>query len=69
MSLFLGIDIGGTKIAGGLVTGAGRVLHQSRVPTPLTGRAAILDAALGLARGLIAASPSPVQAVGVGTGG
>jgi len=69
MSLFLGIDIGGTKIAGGLVTAKGRVLRSARVPTPLTGGAAILDAALSLARGLRAASPETVSGVGVGTGG
>ncbi len=69
MSLFLGIDIGGTKIAGGLVTDGGRVLRAARVPTPLTGCASILDAALSLARGLCAASPETVQSVGIGTGG
>lgn len=69
MSLYLGIDIGGTKIAGGLVTGAGRVLRSARASTPLTGRAALLDAALSLARGLCADAPETILGVGVGTGG
>ena len=66
MSLFLGIDIGGTKIACGLVTGAGRVIRQTRCPTPLTGGTAILEAALGLADGL---RTEAIMAVGIGTGG
>ena len=34
--LAVGIDIGGTKIAGGLVDEEGRILAQVRVDTPLT---------------------------------
>ena len=67
MTLYLGIDIGGTKIAVGLVTPEGRVLHSARVPTPLTGGFAILDAALGLARETLAGQS--VTAIGIGTGG
>jgi glucokinase len=69
MSLYLGLDIGGTKIAGGLVTGEGRVVSSDRCPTPLTGGAAILGAALGLARTLRDAAPERVVAIGIGTGG
>ncbi len=64
--MYLGIDIGGTKIACGLVTESGEVLRQTRCRTPLSGGTAILDAALRLAnhyRG------EPLQAIGVGTGG
>jgi len=32
--LFLGIDVGGTKIAGALVTGQGKILARLKVPTP-----------------------------------
>ena len=66
MTLYLGIDIGGTKIAAGLVTEAGHVVRSVRCPTPLTGGASILDAALGLARTL---ASDPVTAIGIGTGG
>ena len=65
MTLYLGIDIGGTKIAAGLVTAEGEVLRRSRCRTPLTGGTAILDAALRLA----GEYHEPVAAVGVGTGG
>ena len=69
MSLTLGIDIGGTKIAAGFVTGAGRVMLSDRRPTPLTGGAAILETAMALARTLQEAAPEPLTAIGVGTGG
>lgn len=66
MTLYLGIDIGGTKIAAGLVTAEGQVLRRSRCRTPLIGGTAILDAALALAQEY---RSEPVTAVGVGTGG
>lgn len=67
MTLYLAIDIGGTKIAAGLVTPEGRVIGPTRVPTPLTGGTLILDAALGLAREMLAGQS--VMAIGIGTGG
>lgn len=67
MTLYLGVDIGGTKIAAGLVSPEGRVTQSRRVPTPLTGGTAILEAALGLAREL--AGGGTVTAIGIGTGG
>ncbi len=69
MSIFLGIDIGGTKIAGGLVTDTGAVLAAMRRPTPLTGGRDILDAALSVARELLAQTDQPAAAIGIGTGG
>ena len=66
MSIYLGIDIGGTKTAAGLVTADGQVLRQSRCPTPLTGGTAILDAALALAQEY---QSEPIAAIGIGTGG
>ena len=69
MTLYLGIDIGGTKIAGGLVTSEGRVTLSDRRPTPLAGGASILEAALELARTLRDAAPGPLSGIGIGTGG
>ncbi len=66
MSLYLGIDIGGTKTACALVTETGEVLRQSRRPTPLSGGTSILDAALDLAAEFRA---EPLAAIGIGTGG
>ncbi len=69
MSLYLAIDIGGTKIAGGLVTSEGRVTLSDRRPTPLTGGMSILEAVLSFARTLREAAPEPLASIGVGTGG
>ncbi len=66
MSLYLGIDIGGTKIAAGLVSAEGKALRRTRCQTPLTGGTAILDAALGLAQQY---QNEPIAAIGIGTGG
>jgi len=69
MPLYLGIDIGGTKIAAGLVTDDGQLLRRAQVPTPAQeGGTRVLQAALNLARSL----PSPnenIAGIGVGTGG
>ena len=40
----IGLDIGGTKIAGGVVTADGEVLERTRVPTPPADEAATLAA-------------------------
>lgn len=73
MSVLLGIDIGGTKIAGGLVDAVtGRVLYQARIPTNAwEGGAAVLTRAVDFARKIreeAGSIPAPV-AVGVGAGG
>ncbi len=67
--VYIGIDIGGTKIAGGLVTGEGRVFHAERCPTPMTGGPAILSVALDIARRLLVTTSEPVLGIGIGTGG
>ena len=65
---FLGIDIGGTKIAGAVVTAEGRVLRRLDVPTPaLEGGPRVLEAALTLARTL--RTGETLAAVGIGAGG
>jgi glucokinase len=71
----LGIDIGGTKIEGGLVDAeSGSVLLQERTPTLASeGGAAILNCAIILAQQMIGAAekigaPIP-SAVGIGAGG
>lgn len=44
----IGIDIGGTKIAGGLVDADGNIIRESKVPTPAQDSAAIADAVVSL---------------------
>jgi glucokinase len=65
----LAIDIGGTKLEAGLVTGDGAVLTTARVPTnvadPWPGLAALVGGVLADAKG----SGVRVRAAGVGCGG
>ncbi|MFB6889794.1 ROK family protein [Kitasatospora sp. NPDC056327] len=61
-----GVDIGGTKISAGLVTGDGTLERIVTVPTPAAeGPAAVLAAAAGAVRGL----DHDVLAVGIGSAG
>jgi glucokinase len=34
----IGVDVGGTKIAAGVVTPEGKILDEARYPTPTSGR-------------------------------
>ncbi|HIA55279.1 MAG TPA: ROK family protein [Candidatus Melainabacteria bacterium] len=66
----IGIDIGGTKIAGGIVTEEGTVLVREECPTPIKeGGDQILAAAIALAASLKTQSSEPIDAVGIGAGG
>jgi glucokinase len=64
----IGLDIGGTKIAGGVVTAGGVVLERTRVPTPPADGAATLAAMVAVVDQLRARHPG-VDAVGVGAAG
>jgi glucokinase len=74
-TILLGIDIGGTKIAAGLVDAAtGKVLLSQRIPTQASeGGEAVLERAIEMARtmvgeGVLKGIPLP-SAIGVGAGG
>lgn len=68
MTDFLGIDIGGTKIAGAIVSAQGIARRRADIPTPAQdGGPSILAAALALARRLCA--DASIKAVGIGAGG
>ena len=64
--LKVGIDIGGTKIAGGVVDQDGRILEKVRVDTPADTRA-LADAVIDMARHFGAGHD--VAAVGVAAAG
>lgn len=69
-ALALGIDIGGTKVAAGLVDQSGRLHHHLQTPTPAQeGPDAILAAALGEARAVLSVTGRPVRSCGVATAG
>jgi len=78
VELCLAIDVGGTKMAAGLVSGDGRVVRDARVPTPRTeDPEAVFGALAELVFGVLEgdrqpARPgrkSPVVLCGVGCGG
>lgn len=70
MALVVGLDLGGTKIAGGLVTPSGRVKARESVPTPADeGPHAIIGAAAALVGTLTANASEPVAGIGIGAAG
>ena len=64
----LGVDLGGTKIAAGLVGGDGRVLASVRRPTPRGSAAAIVDAIAIVITDLLGET-SGVDAIGIAVAG
>jgi glucokinase len=67
MSLSCGIDVGGTKIAGGVVDDQGNILQHLRVDSPASDVEAIEDAIAGLVSRL--REEHPIESVGVGAAG
>jgi len=67
----LALDVGGTKMAAGVVDSRGSVVVHARVPTPVTDDAGVVWAALvTLIDGLLADSATGLyDAVGIGCGG
>ena len=69
--LAIGIDIGGTKVAGGLVDEQGRVVARTRRDTPdrSMSPAVVEDTIVGVIDELTEVAQSPVVAVGIGAAG
>jgi glucokinase len=63
----IGVDVGGTKIAGGLVDEAGAILARTRRDTPSTDPAAIVHDIVAVIEEL--RSGGDVEAVGIGSAG
>lgn len=69
MMTALGLDLGGTKIKGGILNVEGKVLATHQMPTPQTGRGEdILDALKELVETLTEFAPFP-SCIGLGTPG
>jgi glucokinase len=67
---YIGIDIGGTKIAGGIIADDGKVVARTERPTPISaGGAAILQESIAVAKSLMAGFGLIIQAAGIGAGG
>ncbi len=65
----IGIDLGGTKIEGLLLTPDGREVERIRISTPQGDYAATLEAVAGLVRQLEALTPEDAPTIGVGIPG
>jgi glucokinase len=61
----IAIDVGGTKVAGALVTARGKILHRLRQPTALQSAGAAREQVVGIARELAGQSERSVAAIGV----
>jgi glucokinase len=67
--LAIGIDVGGTKVSGGVVTADGELLDRTRLPTPTSDDEHELVAAIDkVVEALLASHPS-VEAIGAGCAG
>lgn len=69
MSLAIGVDIGGTKVAAGLVDEAGRIVASQRRSTPGHDVVAVEDTIVEVVQSLAAAATEPVAGVGIGAAG
>ena len=69
--LAIGIDIGGTKVAGGVVDAQGTVLRRARRDTPhrSTSPRVVEDTIVSVVEELLAEQPDRVRAVGIGAAG
>ena len=59
----IGVDLGGTKIAAGLVDRSGKVESLREVPTPISSEAEVVDAICETIAGLVS---DDVAAIGLG---
>ena len=70
MSLVLGIDIGGTNIACGVVDIKGRILKRITIPSAGSqGKEAVLGNLSTLIEGLLSMAVGSIAAIGIGTAG
>ncbi len=65
----LGIDIGGTKVGGGVVTPDGEIIDTARRPTPGKSVSAIEDAIVSVVDELAERHGGPLVGVGIGAAG
>lgn len=68
MTLTIGVDIGGTKVAGGVVDATGQILEQHRVTTPARDALATTDAIVAVIEEL-RSRHDDIEAVGLGIAG
>lgn len=64
--MYIGIDLGGTKIEGVVMSAAGAILHCQRVPTPQGDYQATLDSIVALVKSLQGLSDAGDLPIGLG---
>lgn len=69
MDYVLGIDIGGTKSAAGIVSSSGELLASGSIPTSRDGAESILDATAGFVSSLLAEAGVRISGIGIGAAG
>ncbi|MCU1353807.1 MAG: putative sugar kinase [Acidimicrobiales bacterium] len=69
MDHVLAVDIGGTKMAAGVVDAEGRIVHEERTPTAGADAEALFETVAGLVERVLTAAGVDVAACGVGCGG
>jgi len=69
VALAIGVDIGGTKVAAGLVDEAGEVVAVQRRATPGHDVTAVEDTIVDVVESLRREAPGPVAGVGIGAAG
>ena len=69
MGLAIGVDVGGTKVAAGLVDDEGTILSTARRPTPAADADAVLSMVAEVVDELAGATADPVVGIGVGIAG
>jgi glucokinase len=67
MTYTIGIDVGGTKVLGGVVDASGKIILDARRDTPREGGQALTAAIADVARELLSAHPA--QSIGVSVAG
>lgn len=65
----IGIDVGGTKLAAGLVDASGRILRRTRAPTPATDPERLVGAIANLIQQLREGMTEPLAGVGLAVPG
>jgi glucokinase len=68
MALAIGVDVGGTKVAAGVIEQDGTIVSVLRQPTPDTSARAVAEVVVGLVEQLHRAYPA-VETVGIGAAG
>jgi glucokinase len=67
MTLSIGIDVGGTKVLGGVVDESGKILETLRLETPREGGSALTQTIVDVAHQLLAKYPA--ESVGISAAG